>query len=214
MDQQGNMLTQKDKMENLCVQHFKGLLTEPNIRREDNIHKISQHIPNLVSRDQNLALLRVITKAKVEEVIKNMVKNKAPGPDGFTTKFFQARWTFMIKDLVNVVEESECTKRMHPALNATFLALIPKIAHSKEPQGFRPIALWNVIYKILATIMVNRLKPILLGLISQYQTGFVKGRQITDDILVAEEAIHSLKNSKTKGMLVKIDLAKAYDRLN
>jgi len=32
--------------------------------------------------------------------------------------------------------------------------------------------------------------------------------------VVAQEAIHSLKNSKTKGMLIKLDLAKAYDRLN
>lgn len=73
----------------------------------------------------------------------------------------------MSKDIVNVVEESRCTKRMYPALNATFLALIPKIEHSEEPQGFQPIALCNVIYKILATIMVNPLKPILPRLISQ-----------------------------------------------
>lgn len=155
MDQQGNRLTRKEEMENLLVQHFKGLLIEQNIIREDNIHKISQHIPNLVSRNQNLALLRVITKAEVDEAIKNMEKNKAPRPDGFTGEFFQATWTFMSEDLVNIVEESRCTKRMHPPLNATFLALIPKTKHSKEPQGFRPIALCNVVYKILATIMVN-----------------------------------------------------------
>jgi len=62
--------------------------------------------------------------------------------------------------------------------------------------------------------MVNQLKPILLRLISQEQTRFVKGRQIKNDIVVAQEAIHSLKNSKTKGMLIKLDLAKAYDRIN
>ena len=63
MDQQGNQLTQKEEMENLLVRRFKGILTEPNIRREDNINKITQHIPNLVSRDQNMALLREISKA-------------------------------------------------------------------------------------------------------------------------------------------------------
>ena len=105
-----------------------------------------------------MELLKVIMKEEVEEVIKKMEKNKAPGADGFTTKFYQAMWNFMSQDIVNAMEESRCTKRMHLALNATFLALILKIEKLEEPQGFRPKALWNVIYKILATIMVNRLK--------------------------------------------------------
>jgi len=62
--------------------------------------------------------------------------------------------------------------------------------------------------------MVNRLKPILPYLIAQEQIGFVKGRQITDGIIVAQEVIHSLKNSRNKGMLIKLDLAKANDHLS
>lgn len=82
----------------------------------------------------------------------------------------------MKQEIVNAVEESRCNKRMHPAWNATFLALIPKVEKADEPHGFRPIALCNVIYKILATIMVKRLQPILPELITKEQTGFVKGR--------------------------------------
>ena len=94
-------------------------------------------------------------------------------------------WPFIGEDIVKLVEESRCTKRMHPTLNSTFMALIPKTDQSEEPKGFKPIALCNVIYKIMATIMVNRLKPILPGLMSQEQIGFVKGRQIIDGIVVA-----------------------------
>lgn len=161
-----------------------------------------------------MALLRVITKKEVEETVKTMAKNKARGLDGYTLEFFQATWSFMSQDIVNVVEESRCMKRMHPAWNATFFALIPKVEKAEEPQGFRKIALCNVIYKILATRMVNRLKSICQELISEEHTGFVKRRQIVDGIIVAQEAIHSLKNSKHKGMMIKIDLAKAYDRLS
>lgn len=81
-------------------------------------------------------------------------------------------------------------------------------------QGFRPISLCNFVYKILATIIVNRLKSILPDLIAQEQTGFVKGRQITDGIIMAQEVIHSLKSSRVPGMLIKLDLAKAFDRLS
>lgn len=100
------MLTQTAKMENLMAQHFKEILIEPNIRREDDIDKISQHIPKIVTSDQNLALLRLITKAEVDEVIKKMAKNKAPRPDGFTLELYQATWSFMNQDIVNAVEES------------------------------------------------------------------------------------------------------------
>ena len=62
--------------------------------------------------------------------------------------------------------------------------------------------------------MVNILKPLLPNLISQEQTGFVKGRKILDGIVTAQEAIHSLKSLKTKVMLIKLDLSKAYDRIS
>lgn len=113
-----------------------------------------------------------------------------------------------------MVEQSQQNKRMHPVLNSTFLQLIPKTDHLEEPQGFRPITLYNVIYKIMATIMVNHLKPMLPRLISQEYTNFLKGRQIVDGILTAQEVIHSLKSQKDKGMMIKLDLLKAYDRLS
>ena len=78
VDQEGNHLTQKEYMENLLVQRIQNLLTKPNIERTENINRITQHIPQLVSRDQNLALLREITKSEVEDVIKGLAKNKAP----------------------------------------------------------------------------------------------------------------------------------------
>lgn len=154
-DGQGNQVLQQDEMEKLLVDYFKGILTEPYIREEE-ITNVCQYIPKKVTKDQNLALLRVITKEEVEKVVKKMAKNKAPGLDEFIIEFYQASWSFMSQDLVELVEESRCTKHMPLALNATFFALIPKTENSEEPQGFRPIALCNVVYKILATIMVNR----------------------------------------------------------
>ena len=101
-------------MENLLIQHFKGILTEPQSNRHEEIANIKQFIPKKVSKDQNLALLWVIMEKEVEEVIKTMAKNKAPSPDGFTAEFFQATWQFMKKDIVNAIEESRSHKRMHP----------------------------------------------------------------------------------------------------
>jgi hypothetical protein len=63
-------------------------------------------------------------------------------------------------------------------------------------------------------VIANRLKPLLQEIISLKQGGFVKGRKILDGIIVAHESIHSLKTSGHPGMIIKLDLAKSYDRIN
>jgi hypothetical protein len=76
-----------------------------------------------------------------------------------------------------------------PSLNATFLTLIPKEERVTNPKQFRPIALCNVIYKIITKVIANRLKPILPFVISKEQAGYVEGRQIMDSVILAHEVI-------------------------
>lgn len=103
---------------------------------------------------------------------------------------------------------------MFPGLNATFIALVPKGEDSNKPDKYRPIALCNMIYKIISKVIANRLKPLLPLIISPEQSGYVEGRQITDGIILTHELIHSLKVTKKPGMLLKLDLSKAFDSLS
>ena len=76
---------------------------------------------------------------------------------------------------------------------------------------FRPISLCNVIYKTISKILVNRLKPFMDNLISPFQNVFLKGRNISDNILIAHEIIDVLRKKKGRknsfGAL-KIDMRK------
>jgi len=81
-------------------------------------------------------------------------------------------------------------------------------------EGFRLIALCNVVYKIISKVIANRIKPLLPSLISEQQTGYVEGRQILNNIIQAHEVIHSVKRNKQAGMIIQLDLAKAYDKLS
>jgi ribonuclease HI len=102
------------------------------------------------------------------------------------------------------------------AINCTFIALIPKVLNPSSMNQFRPISLCNFIYKIFAKVIATRLKPMMDSLISHNQSAFVANRSIQDSILVAHEAFHYLKHRK-KGkrvdMAIKLDLNKAYDRV-
>jgi hypothetical protein len=99
------------------------------------------------------------------------------------------------------------------ATNSTFLALIPKESNPSNFSRFRPISLCNSSYKILTKIIVNRLTPLLTKLISENQSGFLRDKQITDNIVLVQEAIHSSKKTKTPGMVVKLDMENAFDRV-
>ena len=80
--------------------------------------------------------------------------------------------------------------------------------------GFRPIALCNVVYKIISKVIANRLKPLISSLISEEQTGYVEGIQILNNIIKAHEVVHSLKRNKQASMIIQMDLAKDYDKLS
>ena len=95
-----------------------------------------------------------------------------------------------------------------------FFTLILEEKGVEVPNKFFQISLCNVIYKIIMKIMVNRLKPLLPSLIYIEKVGFVEGRYIIDEILMAHETIHSLKVTKFPSMLIKLDLSKTYDWLN
>lgn len=95
-------------------------------------------------------------------------------------------------------------------------ALIPKIYEPKNMTQLCPISLCNVIYKIGAKVLANRLKQILSTLISESQSAFTPGCMISDNSIVAFELLHFMHKKTTgrKGYLsLKLDMSKAYDRV-
>ena len=81
---------------------------------------------------------------------------------------------------------------------------------------YRPISVCNMVYKVIAKLLADRIKPLLHDLICPTQGAFVSGRSIHDNSVIIQEVIHSMKKkSGQEGYVaMKIDLQKAYDRLN
>ncbi|XP_050248620.1 uncharacterized protein LOC126695864 [Quercus robur] len=100
-------------------------------------------------------------------------------------------------------------------MNETFITLIPKVQGAHKFGHFRPISLCNFCYKVISRILVARLRPLLDKLIDPAQTAFVPNRNIAENVLLAQEVVHSFSTTKKKKGFVglKLDFQKAYDRV-
>lgn len=166
--------------------------------------------------EEKLASLRApLKREEIKAALFDMGKWKALGPDGFPAGFYQHEWDVVAKSLCEFAKRSWCNPEAVVQVNQTNICLIPKVSNLEFVNQFRPISLCNVSYKILTKVIIGRLKNIIPKLISPYQAGFVPGRSIHENIVVAQMMLHSMGRMRSKRgfFAVKVDLAKAYDRL-
>ena len=102
-------------------------------------------------------------------------------------------WDIVKDDLTQMVNQFVFEGSMASGLNDTNMCLIPKITKPTEMSQFRPIGLCNISYKIICKVLFQRLKKVLPDRISETQSTFVAGRQITYNIMIAQEMFHAMR---------------------
>jgi exonuclease III len=202
------------QLKEAAVTHFKHLYTADSQNSEEDTADFLANIPLLISPEDNVILTKPITEEEIIKVIWSMESNKAPGPDGFSILFYKTCWDIIKADLLKMAQGFMKKAKIGGGTNSTYLALIPKETNPETFARFRPISLCNASYKILAKLLATRIKPLLNRLISSNQGGFVEGRHILDNVIQVQEIIHSSKQRNEKGMLIKLDMANAFDRVN
>lgn len=92
--------------------------------------------------------------------------------------------------------------------------VIPKVNEPKYFVDFRPISLCNTIYNIFTKAIYLRIQPFISKIISHEQGGFVLGRETPKGEIIAHEVLHSIKDSAFPSFIIKLDMMKAYDRVD
>lgn len=190
--------------------HFKQQFEEKNHSR-----------PNLdgvefkrISSEEARSLIAPFTMEEVEEAVWSCEGNKSPGPDGFNFNFIKACWETIKEEILGVLHQFHSNRTLPKAFTSSFVALIGKKKSPQELGDFRPISLIGCIYKIISKVLASRIKGVLPGIISTTQTAFLKGRQILDGVLAANEVINFSKKKRHPLLLFKVDFEKAYDSVS
>ncbi|XP_049396567.1 uncharacterized protein LOC125860610 [Solanum stenotomum] len=210
--EQGVVLKSNSEIGNAAVEYFWDQFTEEN-RVED--YTMIDHIPKCIIAKENEEMTKLPDQEEVYRVVSALNGSSACGPDGFIGHFFQYCWEIIGEDITKVVKAFFCGQELPKFITHTNLVLLPKKESVKSFTDLRPISLSSFINKVISRMVHERMILVLPNIISQNQAGFVKGRSITENILLAHEIIRDInRRNKNVNVVVKLDMAKAYDRVS
>ncbi|KAL8158345.1 hypothetical protein AgCh_002874 [Apium graveolens] len=212
-NEDGEMLKNHEEMCQVVKEYFQKLFYHDG--REEEV--IGSTIEEVITEEHNRELEADFTMEEFTEAISQMHPDKASGPDGLNPAFFQNFWKLLGKEVFQCCKRWMLDLSFPAEINNTNVVLIPKKENVETMKDLRPIALCNVLYKLVAKVLANRLRKLLPGIISENQSAFVPGRSITDNVLVAFELLHYMKQKKrgSEGeVALKLDVSKAYDRVD
>ncbi|WMV14246.1 hypothetical protein MTR67_007631 [Solanum verrucosum] len=223
---QENLLKQKAKAKcfeegDFNTKYFHSLIRER--RRRLQLHRIKDHrdnwvqdnIQRVITEEENSLLTIIPGLEEIKNVVFSMSSDSSSSPDGYSGIFYHKCWEVIKYDIQKIFHDFFRGKNLTKFFSHTCLVLIPKIESPTTFSDLRPVSLTNFSSKIITKILSKRLNPLLDKIISDNQSAFVKGRMITKNVLLAQELSREVKQDNIGGnMIIKLDMAKAYDRMS
>ncbi|OMP01704.1 reverse transcriptase [Corchorus capsularis] len=208
----GEWVFSQDLLRAMVTEYYKSLFS---VDSSGELLRLVVPCPKL-PWDQLPLLDEGVSLAEVKKALFQMKPWKAPGHDGFQAGFFQRFWETTSSALCQTVTAAFEEGILPNTLSETLLVLIPKVPNPEHLRQFRPISLCCVAYKLITKVLVNRIRLLLHDLVAPNQVSFIPRRQAADNIILAQEIIHTIRRCSSKNglMAIKIDLEKAYDRVN
>lgn len=193
---------------NLTFDYFAGLFADGN----GNHGVVIDKVRSIITTDDNLKLVRPFMKEELKEATLLIL------PDGFNLGFYHRFWGMCGEDVFQACCMWLAEGAFPSSVNDTTIAIILKFDNPRGMKDLRPISLCNVVFKFLflSEVLAKRLKNVLDKCVSEEQSAFVSG-SINDNVLVVSEILHAMKckrRGKQGDVALKIDISKAYDRID
>ena len=156
-----------------------------------------------------------VTLTELGSTLSKMKNGTSPGSDGFAVEFYKFFWSDIKEFFQAMCNESFSRGTLPQTLREGIIVLLPKPNKPRDLlKSYRPITLLNVCYKIISGTIANRLKVVLQNIIDTYQTAYLKGRFMGDNIRMIYDVIQQMKQEQTSGILLSLDIEAAFDSVS
>ncbi|XP_074303377.1 uncharacterized protein LOC141637860 [Silene latifolia] len=202
----------------LALQNFQEqLILDPlNEQLCQNEKECAKEVNDLrKAKHQFLSQKAKLTAEEVKTAMFDIPGTKASGLDGYSSQFFKDNWDIVGHDVIAVVQGAFQSGKVLKQSNNTIITLIPKVELHETVMQFRPIACCNTVYKCLSKVICARLGQVLPDIINPYQSAFIKGRDIVENILICQDLRESnlFCNGLDDSLIRKLKLSLIYQPL-
>ena len=161
-DANGGWCSSQAQVNATIVDFYQNLFT---LGSPSNFEEVIETIPHVVTDEMNDMLMAKFHIQEVEVALKQTAPLKAHSLDGMPPLFYQSYWSLLGSDVSTTILHYLNLGSFPPAIGHSFIALIRKVKDPTYVSEFRPISLCNVLYRIFAKVLTNRLQTIMPNLI-------------------------------------------------
>jgi len=209
------IITNQQEILQKQAEFYQGLYSDKVNKTESEMSTYLDNVitPSISEQDRVLCS-GIITYEECEKTLMMMKNNKTPGNDGLTVEFYKKFWKEIGSLLVETFNLSYECGQLSNSQRQAIIVLIDKGKDRTLLKNWRPISLLNVDYKLLSKTIAERLKRVLPNIIHTDQVGFIKGRNIVDNIRSLLDLLEYTKSYNLPGILINIDFEKAFDSVS
>jgi hypothetical protein len=206
---EGTWVSAEMDKEEVIYNHYKGILGTPFHRQH------TLHLDNLLPTIDLNGIDACFSEEEIWAAVKELPSDRAPGPDGFSGIFYKTAWGIIKQDIVNAFNALwSLDARSFHHLNDALMILLRKKEQPASMGDYRPISLIHSFSKLFTKCLARRLALRLHEIVSPKQSAFIKGRSIHDNFRAVQLACRWLHARKFATVLLKVDIAKAFDSVS